>query len=316
MLDNYNPNQNGGGFAPAPQHNSAMEAAVVSRQAQEVQAAMVVAKRFPRDENAAYTRIIQACQRKSLAESAEYEFPRGGSKVNGPSIRLAEVLAQSWGNIDYGVTEAEQKDGESTMLAYAWDLETNTRRSMTFVVKHERKAKGRINKLDDPRDIYEMTANQGSRRVRACILGVIPGDIVEAAVNQCRATLTTGNKTPLKDRVRAMIAEFDSTYQVKQEWLEKYIGCNADAFSENDVRRLGNVFRSLRDGMAKREQYFGEWMGLDNKTPETVSSKTQEAFEKSKKTNGPKEKTDVKAGSKAEGGALNDLGIDESKLPF
>ncbi|WP_337034725.1 hypothetical protein [Paenibacillus illinoisensis] len=284
MLDQYNGNQNGGGSAPAQQHNSAMEAAVVSRQAQEVQAAMILAKRFPRDENAAYNKIIQSCQRKSLAESAEYEFPRGGSKVSGPSIRLAEVLAQSWGNIDYGVTEIEQKDGESTMLAYCWDLETNTRRSMTFVVKHERKAKGKINRLDDPRDIYEMTANQGSRRVRACILGVLPGDIVEAAVNQCRQTLTTGNKVPLKDRIRQMITEFDGTYQVKQEWLEKYIGCNADAFSENDVRRLANVFRSLRDGMAKREDYFGEWMKPETKTPDTVSSKAQEAYEKSQGT--------------------------------
>lgn len=293
MLEN---NQNGG-FMPAVSQNnsSAMEAAVVSRQAQEVQAAMIVAKRFPRDENASYARVMRACQRKSLAEVAEYEFPRGGSKVNGPSIRLAEVLAQAWGNIDYGVTEVEQKDGESTMLAYCWDLETNTRRSMTFVVKHERKAKGKVNRLDDPRDIYEMTANQGARRVRACILGIIPGDVVDAALEQCRQTLVSGQKMPLQDRIRAMISEFDSMYQVKQEWLEKYVGCNASAFSENDVRRLGNVFRSLRDGMAKREDYFGEFMrGETASAPETVDSKTQKAFEDSQKgkkagdVNGPR----------------------------
>lgn len=285
MLDNT---QNSGGFMPSTntREGSAMETAMVSRQAQEVQAAMIVAKRFPRDENAAYSKIMQACQRKTLAESAEYEFPRGGTKITGPSIRLAEVLAAAWGNIDYGVTEVEQKDGESTMLAYCWDLETNTRRSMTFVVKHERKAKGKINRLDDPRDIYEMTANQGSRRVRACILGVIPGDVVDAALEQCKQTITTGNKVPLKDRIRQMITEFDNAYQVKQEWLEKYIGCNAPAFSENDFHRLSNVFRSLRDGMAKREDFFGEWMKQELKIPETVSSKTQEAFEKSKSAGG------------------------------
>ena len=49
---------------------------LVSRQAQEVQAAMVIAKKFPRDEVDAYNRIMRACQRRKLAESAMYEYPR------------------------------------------------------------------------------------------------------------------------------------------------------------------------------------------------------------------------------------------------
>ncbi|BBP90994.1 hypothetical protein BsIDN1_46120 [Bacillus safensis] len=43
-------------------------------------------------------------------------------------------------------------------MAYAWDLETNTRQTKIFTVKHERKAKGAITKLNDPRDIYELVA--------------------------------------------------------------------------------------------------------------------------------------------------------------
>lgn len=246
-----------GGFtSAAPAARSVGTEAIVSRQAQEVQAAMVVAKRFPRDENAAYGRIMQACKRRLLAENAEYEFPRGGTKVNGPSIRLAEVLAQNWGNIDYGLMELEQKFGESTVMAYAWDLETNTRRQITFTVKHERGTKKGIQKLDDPRDIYEMVANQGARRMRACVLGVIPGDVVDAAVEECRKTLVSGEKKPLKDRIRDMIVTFGDDHQVTQEMLEKYIGCKADAFSENDFIRLKSVYRALRDGMAKREDYF------------------------------------------------------------
>ena len=140
----------------------------ISRQAQEVQAAMVIAKRFPRDEIEAQTRILQACERIVLAEKAEYSYLRGGEKVTGPSIRLAEVLARYWGNIDFGIIELEQRTGESTMMAYAWDLETNTRQTRIFVQKHERKTKkAGITKLDDPRDIYELTANMGARRVRA-----------------------------------------------------------------------------------------------------------------------------------------------------
>ncbi|HDR5039342.1 TPA: hypothetical protein QCR75_005813, partial [Bacillus anthracis] len=217
---------------------------------------MVIAKRFPRDEYDAYNRIMKACERPLLAENAMYEYPRGATKVTGPSIRLAEAMAQSWGNIDFGIMELDQKNGESTVMAYAWDLETNTRQTKVFQVKHERKAKGRINKLDDPRDIYEMVASQGARRMRACILGVIPGDVVDAAVEKCKETIKKGNKEPLEDRVKKMITVFDNEFKVNKDALEKYIGCVADAFTENDVIRLKNVYRSLRDGMAKREDYF------------------------------------------------------------
>mgnify|MGYP001350178540 CR=1 FL=1 len=229
---------------------------VISRQAQEVQAAVIMAKRFPRDEYAAFDRIMKACERVSLAESALYEYPRGGQKVSGPSIRLAEAIAQAWGNIDSGVIELEQKNGVSTMMAYAWDLETNTRDTRIFYVRHERKAKGQTHSLDDARDIYELTANLGARRKRACILAVIPGDVVEAAVEKCKQTLKTGYKEPLEDRIRKMIGAFREEFQVTKEMVEKFIGCKVEAFSDNDFVRLRSVYKSLRDGMAKREDYF------------------------------------------------------------
>lgn len=58
-----------------------------------------------------------------------YQYLRGGTKVTGPSIRLAEVLAQNWGNLSFGVKELEQRDGESIAMAYTWDLETNVTRN-------------------------------------------------------------------------------------------------------------------------------------------------------------------------------------------
>lgn len=235
---------------------SATTEMMVTRQAQEVQAAMVVAKRFPRDENASFARIMQSCQRKGLAERAMYEYPRGGQNVTGPSIRLAEAMAQNWGNLDFGITELEQKPGESTVMAYCWDLETNTRQTKIFTVPHIRQSKKGAQVLTDPRDIYEMVANQGARRLRSCILGVIPGDIVDAAVEQCNKTLTSGDNTPLPDRIRNMVFFFQSKFGVPKECLEQYIGCKAEAFTEQSVVRLRNVYNSIKEGRANREDYF------------------------------------------------------------
>ena len=196
-------------LAPSGDADRAMMIAT-TRAAQEVQAAMIIAKKFPRDVFAAEKRILDACKRPVLADQAIYAYPRGGTTVEGPSIRLAEVLAQNWGNIDTGIIELEQGNGESTMMAYCWDLETNTRQTKIFAVPHERHTKQGVTKLKDPRDIYELTANQGARRQRACILGVIPGDIVDAAVEACNKTMAgQGGGEPLADRVKKMLAAFE-----------------------------------------------------------------------------------------------------------
>ena len=93
---------------PQPMNAGAVAAMSTTREAQEVQAAVFMAKRFPRDENFALARINQSCQRRGLAEKAIYTYPKGGQNVTGPSIRLAEAIAQAWGNIQSGVVELEQ----------------------------------------------------------------------------------------------------------------------------------------------------------------------------------------------------------------
>lgn len=245
-------------FAVAAQTSGNVQIAQ-SRAAQETQAAMVIAKRFPRNEEQAIQRIQRSCQRKSLAEVACYAYPRGGTTVTGPSIRLAECLAQNWSNMEFGVVELEQKNGESTVLAFAWDLETNTRETKVFQVKHERRVgKGdnfRIDVLTDPRDIYEMVANQGARRLRSCILGVIPGDVVDIAVEQCEKTLASGSVEPLLDRVRKMAAAF-ADYGVTVIMLERRLGHKLDATIEQELVNLRKIYTSLKDGMAKREDFF------------------------------------------------------------
>jgi hypothetical protein len=234
-----------------------MVAIASSRQAQEVQAAMAIAKRFPRDEQEAFSRIMQSCQRKGLAEASLYSYPRGGVQVTGPSIRLAEALAQAWGNLDFGVIELEQTEGESTVMAYCIDLQTNTRQTKIFHCPHERHTKiGGVQKLTDPRDIYEVVANQGARRLRACILGVIPGDVIDAAVDQCDKTMKGQNTEPLIDRIRVMATRFKEDFSVTVLMLEKRLQHKLDATNEHELVALRKIYTSLRDGMTKREDWF------------------------------------------------------------
>jgi len=84
------------------------------RAIQEVQAQVILARRFPRDILLARKKILDECQRPRFAEIALYQYPRGKKKneagqwvaniVAGPSIRLAEVMARSFTNMKFGLS--------------------------------------------------------------------------------------------------------------------------------------------------------------------------------------------------------------------
>src|SRR5690625_3468335 len=275
--------------------NGVMAQASSSREMEEVKGQIFMARQFPRNVFQSEQRILDACKRPSLAGTAIYSYPRGGTRVEGPSIRLAEVLAQNWGNLAFGIKELEQRAGESIAMAYAWDLETNVREEKVFTVPHSRKARGQIKKLDDPRDIYELVANNGARRLRSCILGIIPGDIVEKAVEECNKTLTGGNKKPLKDRTSDALTAFKEQYRVTQEQIEERFGYNVDAFTERDLLDLVKIFNSLKDGMSKVDDWFTKEVKTKQESKLTEAFK-QEKAKDTKKEDKPhgKPKKDVK----------------------
>jgi hypothetical protein len=231
-------------------------AMMIAREAKEVEVSILSAKRFPRDENQSLARIRQSCQRRGLAEKAVYSYPKGGGKVMGPSIRLAEAIAQAWGNLDFDVVEVERRENESVWKAYCWDKETNTRTSRVFTVPHAIQTKTGTKVLTDPRDIYELGANQAARRLRACILAIIPGYVVDVAVGECQHTLSSGNTVPLIDRLRNMADVFHKEFSVPLECLEKYMGYALDSFTELDMVTLRGIYTALKEGTSKREDYF------------------------------------------------------------
>lgn len=244
--------------AAGMQREAATEVAV-QRELAEVQGAVLMARRFPRNERQAMDRIINACTRPSLAQAALYSYSRGGTEITGPSIRLAEVLAQHWGNLSFGMREVEQRafagrPGESTMVSFAWDLETNVRDERVFQVKHVRDTRSGSTRLTDSRDIYETIANQGARRLRACILAVIPGDVVEKAVEQCEATMLAKADTS-PESVGKLVKAFEE-FGVTRSQIEARIQRRIDSIRPAQIVQLRKVWSSLHDGMSAATDWF------------------------------------------------------------
>ena len=248
-----NPFDDGHTSAPA-MTTTVTQATESSRAVAEVQASLFIARTNPRDQKRAMDRILNACCRPSLAESAIYAYARGGSSITGPSIRLAEAVAQQWGNMQFGIRELSNQGGKSEVQAFAWDVETNTRREITFTVPHIRHTKKGSYKLEDPRDIYELVANQGARRLRACILAVVPGDVVEAAVNQCQITLQSHTDVTAEG-IKKLIEAFEPLSVTKAQ-IEKFCQCRAEAIKPAQIVRLRSIYTSLRDGMSSPSDWF------------------------------------------------------------
>lgn len=227
--------------------------ALVAREVQSVQGAIISAKKFPRDQGAALKRIEDACQRVRLAEQGLYSYPRGGQEVTGPSIRLAECIAQYWGNIDTGWRVLSQTPSESYVQTWAWDLETNYRKPIEFTVPHVRDTKKGSYALTDQRDIYELIANQASRRQRNCILAVVPGDVTEAAVAACESTLANQGKIEEK---RQKVVDAFKAMDVSADEIERRIGKKISAMSSTDYVQLQKIWKSLKDGMSKKDDWF------------------------------------------------------------
>jgi hypothetical protein len=225
-----------------------------NREVSEVQAQVLLAKKFPRDPKVSMDRILNECHRPTLAEHAMYTYKRGGSEVSGPTIRLAECIERAWGNIVSGWKVLERKPGETFMMAYAWDLETNAMHRVDFVVPHKRTTKKGSYEISDERDLYELEANMAARRKRSCILALIPGDVVDIAVEECQKTLAA-NVGDIKKARETMMTAF-TAFGVTKEMIEKRFQRRLEYIGPGEIVALRSIFNALKQGGATVEDFF------------------------------------------------------------
>lgn len=230
-----------------------MEIGFEGRLLEEVKAAIFLAKQFPRDEFQAEEKIIELCKRQRFAENALYSLPRGGSFVEGITIRMAEALARTWGNIQYSIIELQTKDGMSKMLAYAWDVENNTKSTRQFDVSMTRYTKAGTRNLNSYQECYEVKAGYGARFLRGCILNLIPADIVEMATETIKETLANKYKDVTIEKEKAlnfMISKLDLT----QKDLENFLNCRYEEWQEKELLSLKFAYNGIKEGQMKVEQ--------------------------------------------------------------
>lgn len=245
--------------APAPAFIGQGTAVEQSRAVAEVQAAVIVARQFPRNEAQAIQRMRTAFAQHTLAVRSFFRFRRGDGNVSGETIQFAKELARCWTNVHYGVHELRRDDaaGESEMQAWAWDLETNERASTTFIVPHTRWAKGSGTRLEDPRDVYENNSNNGARRLREMIFSVLPDWFREQAKGIAQHTVDKGQgDKPIAQRAAEAIAAFEGIGVTVEQLEENRAGRLSGKWTNLDLGQLHIIFESIRRNETTVDEEF------------------------------------------------------------
>lgn len=192
------------------------------------------------------------------AESCFYRLEREDKKtgqksiIEGPSIRLAEIIANSWGNIRIA-TRIVGNDGKFiTAQGACHDLESN----VIQVVEVKRSictSKG----FTFSADMQVVTGNAAASIARRnAILAVIPQAIFKNLYAKIKTKAIGDVQNNLENR-RAKMLKTYALAGVNSEMLCKHLGVQAvDDITAEMVVNLASLWNALRDGQTTIEETF------------------------------------------------------------
>jgi antitoxin component of MazEF toxin-antitoxin module len=213
------------------------------------------AKAYPRNiKRAIENAIAIVTLDKETAETCTYAVPRGGKTISGPSVHLAKILAQNWGNlrIESKVVDVDAK--HITSQAVAFDLENN------LAIKVEVKRSIMTNKGRMNDDMITVTGNAGnSIALRNAVLSVIPRAIVDKVYNEAKHKITgdVSNETKLIARRKQVFDGLKNTYSLTEAEILAVIGkASIDHVISDDLVVLIGIGQAIKDGDTTVDQAF------------------------------------------------------------
>jgi hypothetical protein len=158
----------------------------------EIDVQISTAKAFPRSIKTFLERAESiATVNESVAQSCAYALPRGGKHIEGPTVRLAEIICSTYGNIRAGARVVANDGKTITAQGVCHDLETNN--SVTVEVK--RRITDKFGKTYNE-DMQTLAGNAACAiAYRNAVFKVVPfalvNDIYDKAKQVARGTAET-----------------------------------------------------------------------------------------------------------------------------
>jgi hypothetical protein len=244
------------------QHQMETAATAVAAQARAaIESRYVIAMRQPRDLEVVRVHLLKECENPKFAEVARYHKPIGKG-IEGPSIRFVEAALQCLGNVDtQAVTIYDDQDKRIIEIQVS-DFERNvTHRKQITVTKtvERRSPKGydvvgkRSNKFGDTvyvvratdDDLLNKEAALVSKALRTCGLRLIPGWLVDEAMDEVLATQSRTDAQDPKAALRRMIDSF-AGMGIEPGDLSELLGHDLGKVTPAEMTKLRGIYATIQ----------------------------------------------------------------------
>ena len=243
---------------------------------EQVQVAQLIGRSPEKAKQAALSQIESDPE---LAMKCFYKFNRGGKTIEGPSVRVAEIIRNEWKHITSGARIVAVTDTEIIAEAGAYDAYTNNR------VGHQEARK--ICSKDGSRfsdDMINMTGRVACAIAeRNAIFKLIPKTIVNALAARAKE-VAIGSVETLPERRDTMFDVFAQMNVGEDAILKKVERSHRKDVDLADLELLQGIFVAIKDGLRSVDEEFPIEDG-DGDQPE------QKASDLFKGTPGSKKKT-------------------------
>lgn len=259
------------GFDSLPAHNAIMQITIQSQNSMENEVIVVsqtdmltaqnraeidiqiaTAKQYPRDIQAALNRIKTIATLDSeTAEDCFYALRRQGSLIEGVTVRLAEIIAGSWGNLRVQ-TRIVGNDGKTvTAQGVCLDLETN----LGVSVDVKRRITDKNGKTYSE-DMQVTTGNAASAiAFRNAVLKVVPKAVTKRIINEIK-DVALGKSMDLESRRQNMLAYF-AKIGVSEKEILTY--CKVKNIADIDaamIFELSGLKNAIKEGTTSVQESF------------------------------------------------------------
>ena len=260
-----------------------------------------------------YPRVVGQCSdemksmstlSREVAESCFFVLPRGNKKIDGPSVRLAEIVAMSWGHIRAGSRILEVGDKFIIAEGYCHDLQNNNLNAV--------QVRRRITDRDGNRyneDMINVTCQAAAAiAYRNAVFKVVPRTIWQGAYDAAR-TLAIGDASTLNERRDAMVKHFGSLDIDEKRVLAAVDRGSVEEITLNDLSTLIGIATGIKNGEINAADAFPEPQADASKA---LANAPKKELEKPDAGGDEKEKTPAKSKAKP---AAKDQGKD-AELPL
>ena len=183
---------------------------------------------------------------KETAQSCSYALPRSGKPITGPSVHLARILAQQYGNLRAEARVVEITDKQIVSRATAWDLENNY--AVAFEVR--RSIVGKYGRYND--DMITVTGNAANAiAYRNAVFAIIPKVLIEATSKAAQELITgdLSDETKLVARRKKALDFFNDEYGITEAEVLKMLGKQTiQQIKAEQIALMLSTQQALKDG--------------------------------------------------------------------